>query len=46
MAYVSETKGAELSPLATKGDNMEYAKGKGYAKLVCFENKNKTVFMI
>lgn len=46
LEYVKSNEGAELSPLAAKGDNMEYAKKSGYAKLVCFENKAKTVFML
>ena len=44
--YVAENHGAELSPLGSKGENMEYAKKNGFSKLVCFENKSKTVFMI
>jgi ATP phosphoribosyltransferase regulatory subunit len=46
LAYVKENAGAELSPLASKGENVEYARASGFSKLVCFENKTKTVFMI
>lgn len=44
--YVENTENAELSPLATKREAMEYAENAGYSKLVCFENNEKTVFMI
>ena len=37
---------AELSPLGSKRENLEYAERKGFNKLVCFENGEKTVFMI
>lgn len=46
MAYVAENEGAELSPLATKGENADFARNNGFSKLVCFENGSKTVFMI
>ena len=44
--YVADTEGAELSPLGTKREAMEYAEKSGFSKLVCFENNEKTVFMI
>ncbi len=44
--YVATTVGAELSPLSTKREAMEYAEKSGFSKLVCFENNEKTVFMI
>ena len=45
-AYAKASGDAELSPLASKKDNFEYAKNAGFSKLVCFENKEKTVYMI
>ena len=44
--YVSVTDGAELSALGSKKENVEYAEKFGFSKLVCFENKEKTVYMI
>lgn len=44
--YASENEGAELSALGSKSENFEYAKKIGFSKLVCFENKEKTVYMI
>jgi ATP phosphoribosyltransferase regulatory subunit len=45
-AYASDNPEAELSPLGSKRENLEYAERKGFNKLVCFENGEKTVFMI
>ena len=45
-AYVCENNGAELSPLGSKKENLEYAELKGFTKLICFENGEKTVYMI
>ena len=44
--YVSDTENAELSPLGTKRETLEYAEKAGFSKLICFENNEKTVFMI
>jgi ATP phosphoribosyltransferase regulatory subunit len=44
--YAKATAEAELCPLATKREAMEYAKKSGFSKLICFENNEKTVFMI
>ncbi len=44
--YVENTQGAELSPLGTKSETMKYAEKSGFSKLVCFENNEKTVFII
>ena len=44
--YVAQNANAELSPIGCRNDNVEYAKKNGFARLVCFENQSKTVFMI
>lgn len=44
--YVAETEGAELSALGSKKENFEYAEKSGFSKIVSFENKAKTVYMI
>jgi ATP phosphoribosyltransferase regulatory subunit len=44
--YVANTEGAELSPLSTKREAMEYVEKSEFSKLVCFENNEKTVFII
>ncbi len=44
--YVKDTESAELSPLGTKREAKEYAEKSGFSKLTCFENNEKTVFII
>lgn len=47
LQYVKENEKAELSALGTKNEAVEYAERSGrFSSLVCFENNEKTVFMI